>query len=175
MSTVKRVQAQLKVKLWRGSPWGLANVRGQQCALISYLRWGEPPKPTGEMWCFAPQNHSRFSMTALTVSVYQKWTRTFRFHPFTLKVTLESQQKFNHQLGFYFSKQNYSFFRSPPVWLTQLTAFISTTRSLRAATFSEWHRMERSWRTVIYRTVNFLPQAFPLAITAYTLRLTRGK
>lgn len=29
----------------------------------------------------------------------------------------------------------------------QLTAFISTTGSLRATTF--WHRMERSWRTVI--------------------------
>lgn len=95
--------------MWLGSPRVLANVRGQQCALISYFRWGEPPKPTGEMWCFAPQNHSRFSMTALTVSMYQKSTHTFRFYPFTLHVTRESQQRFNQQRGFYFLSKIWSF------------------------------------------------------------------
>lgn len=145
------------------SPLWLENVRWQQCVPISQFWWIKPPEPMGEMWCFAPQNRSRLSMTALPVSAHLNENTdsgfAFQGKTFTAPLSLDA---------FILSKTSV-LSRLHVVNLTELFAFISTTRSLRATTFSDWHRMGRSWRTVIYRTVNFPPQAFPHAITVYML------
>lgn len=84
---------------WRLSSSGLGNVRWQQCALIPHCRWLEPPKPTGEMWCFAPQNHSRLSVTALPVSLHHN-ENSIPVSSFTLKALTRSNIISSHSGAF---------------------------------------------------------------------------
>lgn len=123
--------------------------RGRQKALIFLFCWAWTPiKLMGVMWRCAPQNHSLLFMTPSTI---KKETHTFPVETFIIKhhIHISSWAISSETLTLLFWEiRNASLFPGYLLRTWLLAAFIRSTVSLRATTSPDWHRMERSWRTL---------------------------